>query len=286
MKPQQRFAHLALLPAVVAIFLIGVVPMAFQVYIGMTRFSLGFPWSMRRFVGVGNFARVLQDPGFLHSLQLTVVFAVLVTFLSLVIGLSFALVLNRPFPLKSVVVTSILVPQTISASIIGLIWRLMYNREYGVINHFLQPFGIAPTWLGPDLAFTSVVITSVWFASSFMTLVTLAGIEALPPDPYEAAKLDGANVVQRFRFITLPLLQPILVVAVLLQQVAALHVFGIIYTLTGGGPGDRTNVLALDVYRTAINAGNLGMGAGIATTLAVLALVLSVFLMRYFGREL
>lgn len=286
MKKSQRFAFSALVPAIVAIFLIGVVPIAFQVYVGMTRFSLGFPWSMRRFVGLSNYWRVLQDPGFLHSLRITIGFAVAVTAIALVIGLAFALVLNRDFPLKSVVVTSILIPQTISASVIGLIWRLMYNREYGVINYFLQPLGIRPIWLGPDLAFTSVVITSVWFASSFMTLVSLAGIEALPREPYEAAMIDGASVFQRFRFVTLPLLQPILAVAVLLQQVAALHVFGIIYTLTGGGPGDRTNVLALDVYRTGINAGNIGTGAGIATILAALALLLSVFLMRYFGRDL
>lgn len=286
MKSTQRFAYTAMAPAVLAILLVGVVPIAFQVYVGMTRFSLGFPWSRHRFVGVGNFLRVLRDQGFLHSLQLTVVFALGVTFIALVLGLSFALILNRDFPFKSVVVTSVLIPQTISASIIGLIWRLMYNREYGVINYFLQPFGIQPTWLGPDLAFTAVLITSVWFASSFMTLVSLAGIEALPRDPYEAAMLDGANIFQRFWYLTLPLLQPILVVAVLLQQVAALHIFGIIYTLTGGGPGDRTNVLALDVYRTGINAGNMGMGAGVATVLALIALGLSVFLVRYFGRDL
>ena len=286
MKRTNRLAHTSLLPALIVILLVGVIPIAFEFYMSLTRFSLGFPWSTRRFVGLANIARTLRDSSFLNSLELTVVFAFAVTIFSLVLGVGFALVLNRDFPFKSVLVTSVLVPQTISASVIGLIWRLMYNADYGVINYFLSPFGVQPTWLGARWALTAVTITGIWFASSFMTLVSLAGLESLPPEPYEAAKIDGANAIQRFWYLTLPMLRPILMVAVLLQQVASLHVFGIIYTLTGGGPGDRTNVLALEVYRSGIDAGNVGMGAGVATVLAALALFLSIFLMRYMGRDL
>jgi len=277
--------NLLTLPAIISILIIGVTPVFFQIYISMQSFALGFPWSMRRNVGIRNYIRILTSPDFYNSLQLTVIFTIVVTLVSLVVGLAMALVINRDFKFKVIVVTSILIPQTISPSILGLTWKLMYNAEYGIINYFLRPFGLDQIWLGKNLAFVSVIITSIWLASSFMTLISLAGLQNLPEDVFESAKIDGANALQIFYHITLPLLKPILGIAILLQQVACLHIFGIIYTLTGGGPGERTNVLALEIYREGLDAGFVGTGAGIATFLAILALILSFVFIKLMGKE-
>ncbi|MFW5985957.1 MAG: carbohydrate ABC transporter permease [Halanaerobiales bacterium] len=246
---------------------------------------MGFPWEARKFVGFDNFMKFFTSSSVQNSLKLTILFTLLVTGISLVLGLLMAMLLNRDFKFKVVVITSILIPQTISPSILGLIWKLMYNSKYGVFNYFLRPFGLDQVWLGKDLAFASVVITSVWMATSFMTLISLAGLQNLPPDVYEAAELDGANKFQSFWNITLPLLKPVLGIAVILQQVACLHIFGIIYTLTGGGPGERTNVLAMEVYRQGLNNGFVGYGAAVATVLAVLALMISMVFIKFMGDE-
>ena len=285
MKHRSRVIVLTLMPAVLVILLVAVVPIFFQYYTSFHNFRLGYLWESRVWVSLDNYVRMFNRPSFRHSFSLTVQFALAVTFGSLVLGLIFANLLNRSFRLKALVVSSVLIPVTISEGVIGLIWRLMLNTEYGVVNYFLRPFGLATTWLGPDMAFTAAVMVSIWYASSFMTLVCLAGLESLPPEPFEAAVMDGANAVQRFVFITLPLLQPVLFVAILLQQVATLHVFGIIFVLTGGGPGTRTNVLAIEVYRQGLTAGNMGVAAAVAGVLALLALGLSGLLIARFGRN-
>ena len=273
------------LPAIISILVVGITPIIFQFYISLHSLALGFPWSKRNFVGLNNFKQILTSKSVMHSLKLTIIFTFLVTIISLTIGLLMAIILNRKFKFKYIVVTSVLVPQIISPSVLGLIWRLMYNTDYGIINYFLKPFGLEQIWLGKDLAFTSVVITSVWFASSFMTLISLAGLQNLPPSIYEAAKIDGANKIRVFWNITLPMLKPILGIGVLLQQVACLHIFGLVYTLTGGGPGERTNLLSLEVYREGLNSGFIGIGAGIALILAILALLVSVVFIKIMGRE-
>jgi multiple sugar transport system permease protein len=285
-KSRTRVIVLALLPALLVICMVAVVPIIFQFYTSLHSFRLGYPWESRDFLGFDNYARLFARPTFRYSFWITVQFAFGVTFASLVVGLTFALLLNRTFRFKSIVVSSVLIPVTISPGVIGLIWRLMLNTEFGVVNYFLRPFGMDANWLGRDLAFTSILLVSTWFASSFMTLVCLAGLESLPSEPFEAAVVDGANVLQRFFYITLPLLQPVLFVAILLQQVATLHVFGIIFVLTGGGPGNRTNVLALEVYRQGLNSGNMGMAAAVAGVLALLALGLSSLLISRFRRGL
>jgi multiple sugar transport system permease protein len=285
-KSAPKVITAALLPAVVAIVLVALIPIIFQFYTSLHTFRLGYPWDTRTFIGLENYTRLLDRPSFRHSFSITVQFALAVTFGSLVVGMGFALLLNRPFRFKSIFVSSVLIPVTISPGVIGLIWRLMLNTEFGVVNFFLRPFGLAATWLGPDLAFTSVIFVSIWYASSFMTLVCLAGLESLPPEPFEAAVVDGANAFHRFFYITLPLLQPVIFVAILLQQVATLHVFGIIFVLTGGGPGTRTNVLAIEVYRQGLTGGNMGVAAAVAGVLAALALGLSALLISRFGRNL
>lgn len=281
----QRDQSYLVLPAFVSILLIGVVPIFFEIYISLHRYALGFPWTMRIFQGIKNYLDILSSSSFYNSLILTIIFTLTVTFISLVLGLAMAIVINRDFKCKVVIVISILIPQAISTSILGLVWKLMYNSGYGIINYFLKPFGLEQVWLGNQLAFTSVIITSVWMASSFMTLVSLAGLQNLPVDVYEAAKIDGANSYKVFWHITLPLLKPVLGMAVLLQQVACFHTFGIIYILTGGGPGEKTNLLALEIYQKGINSGFIGYAAGIATMLAVLALVLSFVFLKILGKE-
>ena len=283
MRGTHREQRLLVMPAVIAILIIGVTPILLQIYISLHDYYMGVPGQSRRFVGMRNYADLLRSPSFSNSLYLTVVFTMVVTIASLILGLGMAMLIHRDFRFKTVVITSVLIPQTISPSILGLIWKLMYNAEYGIFNYFLKPFGLEQTWLGRDLAFFSTTIASIWMATSFMTLVCLAGLQNLPEDVFEAARIDGATQVQAFRYITLPLLKPVIGMAVLLQQVACLHIFGIIYILTGGGPGERTNLLAMEVYRQGLNAGFVGYGAAVATVLALLAFIISLVFIKMMG---
>jgi len=285
MQNAKRNQSYLVLPAFISILLIGVIPIFFQIYISLHRYAIGFPWTTRKFQGIKNYLDILSSPSFYSSLILTIIFTLTVTFISLVIGLAIAIVINRDFKYKGVIVTSILIPQTISPAIVGLIWKLVYNSEYGIFNYFLKPFGLEQVWLGKQLAFPSVIITTIWLASSFMTLVTLAGLQNLPVDVYEAARIDGASSNKIFWCITLPLLKPVLGIAVILQQVACFHIFAVIYILTGGGPGTRTSVLALEIYLKGILSGFVSYGAGIATMLAILALVLSFVFLKILGKE-
>ena len=193
---KEKYAYI--LPAQIAIALFAITPILFLLYIGSQKFAIGFPWRTRKFVGLKNFVDIFQDDRFWNSIGLTFIFVIAVTFLSLIVGLAIALIVNREFKFKAIVVSSMLIPSIIPPSILGLLWKLMYSKEYGVINYFLSPFGISPNWLGPNLAFLAVVITSVWLASSFMSLVSLAGLESIPSELYEAAAIDGAGPVQGF----------------------------------------------------------------------------------------
>jgi multiple sugar transport system permease protein len=273
------------LPAIILILVIAIYPIIFQIYLSLHRYALGFPWSTRVYQGIKNYINILTSDSFLNSLKLTIAFTLIVTILSLVVGLSIAIIVNRDFKYKTLIVTSILIPQSISPAIVGLVWKLMYNTEYGIFNYFLKPFGLEIVWLGSKFSFISVIITSVWLASSFMTLVTLAGLQNLPVDVFDAGKIDGANNYQMFRHITIPLLKPVVGIAVLLQQVACFHVFSTIFIMTGGGPGEKTNVLALEIYRKGIESGLASYAAGVATILVLVALFTSFLFLKIMGQE-
>lgn len=206
----------------------------------------------------------------------------LATSLEAVFGFFVALLLNREFKFKSLIFACLLVPITITPSIVGQMWKLMYNAEYGVLNFFAEKlFAAKIVWLGPKLAFASTLLVDVWQWTPFMALIIYAGLRSVPSEPYEAALVDGANSIQSFRYVTLPLLRPLLTLAILFRSMDALKLFDVPFVLTQGGPGSATELLSLHVYRLGFaQTGWVGRASATAVVLLLLIIVFSQLLVR------
>jgi multiple sugar transport system permease protein len=277
------------LPSTVALLVLIVVPVAFLVYVSLTGYELGFPWSERRFVGLQQYQDLLTgvDPDFRVSVGRSITYALLVTAGSLLVGMGVALLLHRAQRGRMLITLVVIMPLAISHAIGGLMWKLMYNVEFGILNHVLgQLGGIHVNWLGDTTALYAVAVVGIWMGAPFAALFLLAGLESLPLAPFEAARVDGAGAWQVFCHVTVPLLRPVIVVVALFEIIDALKSFGAIYLLTEGGPGDATLVLPLHMYRVGFGYTNLlGRGSAIAMTLIVVTMLFAVPLVRLWRRD-
>jgi multiple sugar transport system permease protein len=198
------------------------------------------------------------------------------------VGIAVALLLHRPIPGRTLITLVVIMPLAISHAIGGLMWKLMYNVEFGILNHVLAALtGRRLNWLSDATALYAVAVVGIWMGAPFVALFVLAGLESLPRGPFDAARVDGAGAWQVFRYLTLPLLRPLITIVGLFQAIDALKSFGAIYLLTEGGPGDATLVLPLHMYRVGFGYTNLlGRGSAIAVALIVLTMGLAAVLAR------
>jgi multiple sugar transport system permease protein len=275
-------------PAALVLGLLILVPAAFLLYVSLTGYELGFPWAERAFVGLGNYQELLggSDYEFWISVRRSVEYAILVTAGSLLLGMGVALLLNATGRGRTLVTLVVIMPLAISHAIGGLMWKLMYNVEFGILNHILGVFfGLKVNWLSHGKALYAAAVVGIWMAAPFAALFFLAGLQALPRAPFEAARVDGASGWQVFRHLTLPLLRPILLVVTLFTVIDALRSFGSIYLLTEGGPGVATLVLPLYMYRTGFGYSSiLGKGSAIAFVLILLTMALAGILVQMMRR--
>ena len=274
-----------LFPGLAITFLIIIVPLVMMVYLSMTSFEMGQLWADRKFVGLTNYIKLFNGDNyvFYHSLWLTVKYVVIVVASSLIIGLGISTVLtNEKLKFRPLVMVFLLVPIVTSTPVVGLSWRLMFHMQNGVLNYFLQLVGVEPiNWLGKDWAFFSIIVATLWRSASFMGLVLTAGMQTIPNDIREAAYVDGATGIKTYLYITLPLLKPIILTGVLLQTIESIKQFGVVFILTGGGPGNTTELLSLHLHKQALAYnGFVGKGATIAVVLTIISLVASATLIR------
>jgi len=229
------------------------------------------------FVGLGNFIEVVTDTFFQRAFLRTVLFLICTVIGQVVIGLAGAMAFNVDFKGKKYIMPIALIPMMITPIAVGLIWKMFLNSQWGIVNYLFNLVGLpALNWLSePYLAFISIVIVQIWWGVSFVLLVLLGGLSSLPQTPFEAAKIDGASKFQMFRYITLPLLKPVILIVIMLRSIDAFRVFDIIYALTQGGPGHATRTFALELYYTAFERGEFGLGAAQALILAAVTLVLA-----------
>lgn len=239
--------------------------------------------ALGEFIGLDNYRYLMrQDQQFWHSLGLTLGFVAIVVVVELFLGLVLALLLNREFKGKRIVTALAVIPTVMAPAAVGLMWNLAVNHEFGILPYFLKSIGVRleQALLGSrGTALLTVMLMDIWQWTPFMFLIMLAGLHGLPKEPYEAAQVDRASKWQIFRMITLPLLKPLIVVALLLRTIDALKTFDQVYVLTGGGPGDATELLALYAYRVNFRMWNLGYGA--AVTLVVYFIILVVTAVFY-----
>lgn len=235
------------------------------------------------FVGLQNYLRLLSDAHFWQSVRFTLLFVLISVALELALGLAFALLLNEAVPGRAVLRTAILVPWAIPIAVSARVWELVYNYDIGLLNFLMLKLGLseAPVnWLGSSAgAFAAIVISDVWKTTPFITIILLAGFATIPQDLYRQAMVDGAHFMQRFTHLTLPLLRPVIVVALLFRTIDAIRIFDLIYVLTGGGPGGATTSLSLYSFRYYVS-GDFGYGSCISLVVFVFAGLLAVGYLR------
>jgi multiple sugar transport system permease protein len=242
----------------------------------------------RRFIGLENFQRLVFDSGFWQAVRFTLLFTLVSVPLEVFLGLAFALLLNEPVRLRGLLRACILIPWAIPAVISGRVFELIYDYHYGLANFLFRQMGIvdAPVnWLGsPPGAFLSLVAADAWKTIPFAAIILLAGLSGIPEELYRQARVDGANTLQRFFRITLPLLRPVLLVALLFRTIDALRIFDVIYVLTGGGPGGATTSLSLYGYEYFL-AGDFGYGSAVSVVLFLIAFSLAILYVRLSGYQ-
>ena len=242
----------------------------------LTKPARGTPW-----VGATNYSLLIQDARFWHSLKITFYFVAAGVSIELALGYVIASLLNE-VKARKVLLPLFLIPMIIPPVVVGLIWRLMYDFTLGIINYLLGSVGFLPQpWLGTaSLAMLSIIITDVWEWTPLMGLILLAGLQALPQEPYEAAKIDGAGMWNVLRYITLPMLKPIILVAVLLRTMDAFKWFDTIYIMTSGGPGIATETASLYSYLIAFNFFNIGKGSAFSIIMIAIVILFCTFYIR------
>jgi multiple sugar transport system permease protein len=269
-------------PALVLLLVITTAPLVYLLWNSLHRLELSMPW-LSGFAGLRNFAHMGADPRFWNSLLLTLLYTASTVVLQVVLGLSLALlVLQIPRGQGALRVAAIL-PIVLAPVVVGLFWRtLVLAPDVGLVDLVTRALGFGShNWLGdPQLALVSVIAIHTWQWTPFAFLVLLASLATLPPDLYEAARLDRASAWQRFRHVTLPLIRPAVVMVVILRTMTALSAFAAIFSATGGGPGSATEILNLYAYRTSFIEFNLGYGSALAVVLLTITLAVSFLLFR------
>jgi len=276
-RRERRFALQLLVPALVVLLLTTTAPLVYLGWSSLYRLDLSMPW-LSGFAGMDNYAKMGTDPRFWNSLALTAIYTTSTVFLQVVIGLSLAiLVLQIPKGQGMLRIAAIL-PIVLAPVVVGLFWRtLVLAPDFGLVDMVSKALGMGShNWLGdPQLALISVIAIHTWQWTPFAFLVLLASLSTLPPDLFEAARLDRASSWQRFVHITLPLVRPAIVVVVIMRAMTALSAFAAIFAATGGGPGSATEILNLYAYRTSFTILDLGYGSSLAVVLMAITLAVS-----------
>lgn len=276
-------AYPFLLPGLLYLAVMSVYPMLYVFYLSLYD-------KTDRFVGLGNFVRAFCDPLFLQTVQQSFIFVVLSAGLHVSLGLLIAILLNQPMnPLfRSVMRSLIMMPWAITPVVVAVIWRLLYNPQLSIIPSMFKSLGLNVHWTllaNPTWALPAVAVANIWFSIPFYMLMLLASLQGIPEELHEAASMDGANVLQRFRFITVPYLRNILITLFMFDFIGAFVFFDLIWVMTKGGPADRTEVMATYAYRMAFERIDFGYSAAIAVLMFLIMLVCSLGLLVFMRRE-
>jgi len=241
------------------------------------------------FIGLDNYRKAVFDGNLFESVRITLLFLLVAIPIELILGLSFAVLLSYHLWLKRIVLPLLLIPMILAPIVVGLAARLNLNPDFGLIGIFLRDVGIAPQGLLSSgiSAFITIVAVDIWQWTPFLIMIFIAGILGMPREPFEAAEVEGANRWQVFRKITLPLLVPIIVVALLLRMTDAFKTFDQVFIMTGGGPGASTELATIFAYKLNFVSWNLGYGSAVVSLLFFISFVLTFVLMKLmvrFGR--
>ena len=278
----RRFGWFMSAPALAMLLAVILFPVFWALFTSIHDYTLIAP-NFDTFTGFANYVSALQDAEFRHSLRITAFFVFVVVLIEFVIGFGVALMLNSVERFKPIYYGILLCPLLMNPVIVGLIWRMFLHPSLGIVNYLLSVAWIAPVnWLGSTkVAMWTIVMVDIWHQVSFMIVLLLAGLSALPKEPYEAARVDGAGTFKAFRHITLPLMWPVIIVTLLIRLIFAVKTYDLVYIMTRGGPGTATDLASYFIYRKAFVSLNVGEASAMAAILLMLILLLTSYLYRY-----
>jgi len=280
-NPERRAAYYMILPALLIILVVALYPVAYSVYLSFFGATIN---SVGSFVGFENYARMFANQEFIEGLTNTLVFTVVSVLLEFVIGLAIALAVNRAFRGRGLVRAAVLVPWAFPTVISAVMWRLMLQDQVGIINYVANALGVisGPILSDRTLLMIAAILIDVWKTTPFMVLLLLAGLQTIPEDLYEAARIDGANAVQRFTRITLPLLKPAILVAVLFRTLDAWRVYDLFWAMSNR----ELESLSTFVYK-AVRVSQLNFPVGNAAAVFVFftALLIAIFFIKVLGMQ-
>jgi multiple sugar transport system permease protein len=272
---------------VIVLLLIGIFPLLYTINLSFRSFSFILPGRDGQWVGLDNYATLIHDPGFKSALLRTAVFTGSAVILELSVGFVLASWLNAVQGMRRLLLSLLIIPMILTPVIIGLMFNFALNPQFGSITHLLGSVGIPGTGDilgGPVSAMIALILVDVWQWSPFMAIMLWAGMQALPSEPLEAAAMDGATALQRMRYVVVPMLRPVVVVAVIFRAAEAVREFDKVFVLTGGGPGSATEVLDLFTYRTSFVTWDMSLGAAMGVVVFIAALASAVIFFRIVAR--
>jgi ABC-type sugar transport system permease subunit len=279
---QAAFGVAIILPTLVILAVFRFLPMLQALYLSLTAYDLVHP---PKFVGLANFVSLLHDPLFLKSARVSLTYVLFSVVPVLPLSLGLAVLFNRSVFIKNLLRSAIFMPVVMPAVVMAVVWTFMYQQD-GVVNTILGALGIDPIpWLRSSAtALWAVILIGIWRATPYYMVIFLAGLQAIPADYYDAAKIDGAGSWARFRCITLPLLKPTMLLVIVMNVIVAMKVFAVPMIMTGGGPADSTRVLPLFIYQTAFEFFDMGRAAAMSVFLFVAVMLFSFVQVRMFTR--
>ncbi|MEE9218420.1 MAG: sugar ABC transporter permease [Acidobacteriota bacterium] len=286
---EQRLAWSLVLPVLVVIAVVALFPLAWTLWESLHVHDLRMPWRGRPFAGLANYAEAFADSRFWGAIGHTFLFACSSVTLEILLGLALALVLNRAARGRGFLRATVLLPWALPTVVAALLWRFLFEAPHGAVNRVLVGVGLLDeprVWLAHSAAaWTPIILADVWKTSPFVALLLLAGLQNIDPALYEAARLDGAGVFRRFAHVTLPMLRPALLVALIFRTLDALRVFDLIYVLTAGGPGTATEPIALYAFQSLLQNLRFGYGSALSVVLFAVSLALALLYVRILGRD-
>ena len=277
---------LFIIPTIVILVVINTFPLFYSLGLSFADYSAVKPrveGVNPKWIGGKNYKDVLMDRQIWEYFTITAKYVIMAVAGEFLVGFGVALLLNRNFKAKGLVTTLILLPMMMSMSIVGLFWRLLYNPGWGIINYML---GLGDfVWLAnPKMALIAVAITDIWMWSPFTMLLTLAGLSAIPHYLYEAAEIDRASWWFKFRRITLPLVSPLLLIALIFRTMEAFKMFDIAFVMTGGGPGTATELISINLFRVAFSQWNTGRASAFAYIILIVIIAISNIYIKYLNK--
>ncbi len=268
------------MPAIVLLSIVTIYPIIYVFYLSLHRRLLIFDIS--RFVGIDNYLFLFRDDRFWNALKNTAYFTFATVSLETLIGLGIAMLLSRKFKGRGIIRAVVLIPWAIPTVVSARMWEWIYNTDFGILNYIL---GVKINWLGsPFWAMNAAIFMDVWKTTPFVAILLMAGLQVIPRDLYQAARVDGAGAWQIFKKITLPLLKPVILVVLIFRTLDAFRVFDAIYVLTGGGPANTTETLSIYAYKVLFQTLQFGYGSTLSVVVFLCVGGISIFYIRLLSR--